>query len=274
MPNPLTMKLEQFTRFDENDRERLEEILTYPTETYSPRQTILPEGKKVHEVHLVLSGLAARAKTLRSGKRQIMALMIPGDLCDIEVFVLQAMDHDIVAVSETTCALIPTKTMEQWLTEGSNLTRALWWGTMLDSAILREWIVDHGTREAREQIAHLCYELLIRYRLVGEGTENTIPFPLTQAELGEATGITPVHVNRVLKALREEEVLELKNKSLMVLQPDRLRQVAKYEPNYLHLLRTEARDGLVGQRASDLVPPSPRAVVKNALDGMKDRFIG
>lgn len=269
MTNPLTMKLEQFTRLEQQDRERLEEILSYPTETYAAGENILSEGKKVHQVHLVLRGLAARAKTLRNGKRQIMALLIPGDLCDIEVFVLQAMDHDIVAISETTCALIPAQTMEAWLTEGSGLTRALWWSTMLDSAILREWIVDHGSRDAREQIAHLCYELLVRYRVIGEGADNMFPFPLTQRQIAEATGMTSVHVNRVLKELRERGVVEIRGKTMTVVDPKRLRQMADYEPGYLHLSRTEARDGAVGERASDLIPASGRAMTMKALRGFQ-----
>jgi CRP-like cAMP-binding protein len=272
MVNPLTMKLEQFAAIEQGDRERLEQLLAYPTETFARGETILPEGKKVRQIHLVLRGLAARSKTLKDGRRQTMALLIPGDLCDIEVFVLQAMDHDIIAMSDTTCVQIPAAKIEAWLTEGSSLTKALWWGTMLDSAILREWIVGHGARDAREQIAHLCYELLIRYRIVGEAADNTVPFPLTQSELGEATGITPVHANRVLKELREDGLMDIKSRTLTVLDPKGLRRAANYDPAYLHLLRTEARDHLVSHRASDLVPASAHAIASSALSSLKGRF--
>ena len=173
------MKLEQFAPIDQADRARLDELLTHKTKTFEAGQTIIPEGQRVHNIHLVLRGLAARQKTLRNGQSQIMAFLVPGDLCDVEVFVLQAMDHDIVAVSETTCLLISEEVIEGLLTEGSTLTRALWWGTMVDSAILREWIVDHGSRDARERIAHLIVELLVRYRVVGETTDGSYPFPIT-----------------------------------------------------------------------------------------------
>ena len=137
MANPLTLKLEQFTQFHQDDRRQLDELLTYPVRTYAAREVIIAEGEKVENIHLVLTGLAARAKTLVDGSRQIMALLVPGDLCDVEVFVLRAMDHEIRAISDTSCVLIPAKVMEGLLTEGSTLTRALWWSTMTDSAVLR-----------------------------------------------------------------------------------------------------------------------------------------
>jgi CRP-like cAMP-binding protein len=98
MANALTMKLEQFTRFDQVERQRLDELLTYPTKTYARGQDIIAEGQKVQDIHLVLTGLAARTKVLADGERQIIALLIPGDLCDVEVFVLEALDHNITAM--------------------------------------------------------------------------------------------------------------------------------------------------------------------------------
>jgi CRP-like cAMP-binding protein len=108
MANSLTMKLEQFVRFDQEDRNRLDGLLSYPTKTFSRGEVIIEEGKEVRNIHLLLTGLAARNKVLADGRRQIMAFLIPGDLCDIEVFVLKAMDHNITAMSDTTIVLIPS----------------------------------------------------------------------------------------------------------------------------------------------------------------------
>jgi CRP-like cAMP-binding protein len=124
MTNPLTMKLEQFTRFKQEERQRLNALLSYPTQSFARGETIIEEGEKVTDIHLILTGLAARSKTLADGSRQIMAFLIPGDLCDVEVFILEAMDHDIVAMSETTCVLVPADVMEELLTQSSNITRA------------------------------------------------------------------------------------------------------------------------------------------------------
>ena len=267
MTNPLTMKLEQFTAFTQEERQRLNELLSYPTKSYKRNEDIIPEGEKVGDIHLVLTGLAARTKILADGRRQIMALLLPGDLCDVEVFILDALDHNITAISDTTCVLIPAKVIEELLTESSTLTKALWWSTMTDSAVLRERIVDHGSREAHERIAHLFYEMLIRYRIVGETTDDALPFPLTQEDLADATGMTPVHANRMLQQLRSEGLIELKGKDLTVLNPKGLKKVAKFNANYLHLMRTEVSDGEVGARAGDLVSPSP---VHGIIEKMKD----
>jgi CRP-like cAMP-binding protein len=269
MANPLTMKLEQFTRFDPNERERLNELLTYPTKTYRRGQQIIEEGQKVRDIHLVLTGLASREKFLPDGGRQIMAFLVPGDLCDVEVFVLEAMDHNIAALSETTCVVIPAQVIEDLLTESSRLTRALWWSTMTDSAILRERIIDHGSRDARERMAHLFYELLVRYRIVGETTDNALPFRMTQDDLGAATGISTVHVNRTLQELRSEGLIELQNKVLTVLDAEGLREVAQFNPNYLHLNRTERRDSEVAGRAGDLVEPEPQGLIQGAVETVR-----
>jgi CRP-like cAMP-binding protein len=272
MHNPLLMKLEQFTAFHPSEQMRLDELLNYPTKTYARGKEIISHGDKVNDIHLVLSGLATRSKTLRDGSRQFMAFLVPGDLCDVEVFILEAMDHDIIALSETTCVLIPAVEMEKLLTESSSVTKAMWWSTMTDSAVLREWIVNHGQRDALERLAHIFCELLIRYRIVGGTTDESFPFPLTQEELAEATGMTPVHVNRMLGKLRSEGLIDLNSKTLTVLDFDRLKKVAQYDVDYLHLIRTQRRDGAVSERAEDLVPPSGHGLIENALERVKHPF--
>jgi len=263
------MRLEQFTRFDPNERERLNELLTYPTRTYGRGEDVIAQGQKVGNIHLVLTGLAARAKTLRNGDRQLMAFLVPGDFCDLEVFVLEAMDHSITAMTETTCVLIPEAVITDLLTESTKLTRALWWSTMVDSAILREWIVDHGSRDAHERIAHLCYELLVRYRVVGETTDDAFSFPITQEDLADATGMTAIHANRMLQRLREDGLIELKGKVLTVLDPARLKKAARYDSSYLHLIRTEQGDREVSGRAGDLVSSSEQGLIQSAVQTVK-----
>ena len=252
MPNVLTMKLEQFTTFNTAERRRLDELLTLPRRTYAVGASVFAEGDKVDSVFLIVEGVAARRKTLPNGDRQTMGFLIPGDLCELEVFVLSSMDHDLIAVCRTTCVVIPKTVISGLLTESSRLTSALWWSTMADHAMLRSRIIDHGSRDGYERLAHLFYEMLIRYRLIGLAEDNSFPFPSTQTELGEATGMTPVHVNRTLQRLRANGLIEFANKRLAVLDPKRLKQVACFESNYLHLERTE-RETDVSHRAGDLV---------------------
>ena len=252
MPNVLTMKLEQFTTFNTAERARLDGLLKLPHKTYAPGEAIFEEGSNVDSVYLITDGVAARRKTLPNGDRQTMGFLIPGDLCELEVFVLSSMDHDLVAVCETTCTIIPKAVITGLLTESSKLTQALWWSTMADHAMLRARIIDHGSRESYERLAHIFYEMLIRYRLIGLAKDDSYPFPSTQTELAEATGMTPVHINRTLKKLRSEELIEFRNKQLFVLDAPRLKRAARFESNYLHLERTE-RETDVSHRASDLV---------------------
>ncbi len=254
MHNVLTMKLEQFCRFSPAERQRLDELLHYPRKIYVRGQAILAEGEQVQHIHLVLKGIAARSKTLADGSRKIMALLVPGDLCDLEVFVLARMDHDLRALTETTCVVIPATVIESLLSEFSTLTRALWWSTMTDSAVLREWIVNHGSRDALQRVAHVICEILIRYRLVGLAPADCFPFPMTQDELAEATGLSTVHINRTLQHLRIEGLIELKQHRLTVLDPHGLQRLGQFDGSYLHLIRTERGDADIAGRAGDLIP--------------------
>ncbi len=251
--NPWAMKMEQFTRFTDAQRARLDEVVSTRQETYGAREDIIRDGQKLENCHLVLSGLAMRYKILPDGERQIMAFLIPGDLCDAEIFILSEMDHGVAALTQTTCAIIPARTMKDMLREVSCLGEALWWGTMTDLAVLRERIIDHGRRGARERLAHLLYEMLVRFRLVGKADQNSFAFPVTQEELADATGMTPVHVNRKLQQLREDGLIELKNKTMTVLDPQGLKLLAQFDASYLHLMRTNDGDGVVAERAGDLV---------------------
>lgn len=253
MPNLLARKLEQYIRFSAADRRRLDELAAKRHKTYQTGEAIMREGEKAEFVRLVISGLAARCKLLSEGRRQIMAFLIPGDLCDVEVFVLDAMDHDIVAMTPTVCAHFTIPEMEELLVEMSPVTRALWWSTMTDSAVLRERIIDHGSRSARERICHLLYELLVRYRVVGLSDNHSFPFPLTQEQLADATGMTPVHVNRVISELKAEGLIKWKDKTISILDLPALKEIAQFEGAYLHLERTFQGDAEVSARAGDLL---------------------
>jgi CRP-like cAMP-binding protein len=253
MTNMLTRKLEQYVHFSAADRRRLDELTAKRHRIYQTGETILQEGEKAEFVRLVVSGLAARSKLLSEGRRQIMAFLIPGDLCDVEVFVLDAMDHDIVAMTPTVCAHFAIPEIEQLLVELSSVTKALWWSTMTDSAVLRERIIDHGSRDARERICHLLYEMLVRYRVVGLSSNHSFPFPLTQEQLADATGMTPVHVNRVVSELKAEGLIQWKDKTVSILNLPAFKEIAQFEGAYLHLERTFNGDAEVAQRAGDLL---------------------
>jgi CRP-like cAMP-binding protein len=253
MRNPWTMKMEQYTRFSEDDRRLLDDLVLLNQVQFEARDDILSEGDRTDHCHVIMAGLACRYKLLPNGDRQIMAFLVPGDLCDAEVFILAEMDHAIGTLTPTTVAMIPGKVIEDLLTKPVGLAKALWWGTLTDLGVLRERIVDHGRRDAYERIAHLLYELLVRYRMVGLAQDDSFDFPMTQIDLADATGLTPVHVNRVLQRMREEQLIHLRRKALKVVAPDRLKEIAGFSANYLHLNRAHDTHEGLNRRAGDLV---------------------
>jgi CRP-like cAMP-binding protein len=253
MRNPWTMKMEQYTRFSDEERRELDALISERQQHHGAREDIIREGDHSPDCHVVLSGLACRYKILPDGGRQIMAFLVPGDLCDAEIFILRSMDHSVGALTPTTTALIAGEKMKELLRRPGCMSEALWWGTLTDLGVLRERIVDHGRRDAHERIAHLLYEMLVRYRMVGIAKDDAFEFPITQADLADATGITPVHANRMLQQLREEKLISLERRTLTILDPERLRAVAGFNANYLHLDRVHDKGDGVAQRAGDLV---------------------
>jgi CRP-like cAMP-binding protein len=185
-------------------------------------------------VRLILEGFACRYKLLADGRRQIMAYLVPGDFCDLHVFILKAMDHTIATLSPCRVVDIPRERILE-LTERSALARALWWATLVDEATLREWLVNIGARSAEERIAHLLCELLLRLRVVGLADGAEYELPITQAELADTMGLSSVHVNRVLQRLRGDGLITLKSKHLVILDVERLNAFGGFTPNYLYL---------------------------------------
>ena len=121
------------------------------------------------------------------------------------------------------------------MTERPALARALWWAALVDEATLREWLVNIGARPAEERVAHLLCELLLRLKTIGLASDNSYEPPLTQAELADTTGLTNVHVNRVLQRLRGDGLITLRGKRLVILDVERLNAFSGFTPNDLHL---------------------------------------
>jgi CRP-like cAMP-binding protein len=182
----------------------------------------------------MVEGWAARAEILKDGGRQITAILLPGDFCDLHVTILGEMDHDIVALTDARVAYVPHKAMEELPAMRPELGRALWWATLVDEAVLRSWISNIGRRDAYQRLAHLFCELHARLKLVGLVEGDRFDLPMTQEVLADAQGLTPVHVNRTLQALRGEGLIELSERMLTILDVARLHKAAGFDPSYLH----------------------------------------
>ena len=233
MANPLTRKLEAFAPLPEADRRLIDDICRNPRDV-GPREDLIREGDDPRDVQLILEGFACRYKLLSDGRRQITAYLIPGDFCDLHVFILKAMDHSIATLSPCRVVAIPRHRVLE-LTERPAIARALWWASLVDEAVLRAWLVGIGARGADERIAHLLCELLMRLRTVGLATDGAFELPITQAELADTVGLTHIHVNRILQRLRADGSITLKGKQLVILNVDKLMAFSGFDVNYLHL---------------------------------------
>jgi CRP-like cAMP-binding protein len=229
----LARKLAHFADLSDEDVRLLDGLASSPTHYHADRDVIC-QGDRPSNVHLVVGGFACRYKLLEDGRRQIVALLLPGDLCDPHIFLFEEMDHSIATLAPSGIAMIPRDRILEITEERPKLARALWWSTLLDEAILREWLVNMGQRDAHESMAHLLVELYFRYRVIGETEDDSFFFPLTQTEFGDTLGLSIVHVNRTLQRLRAEGLIEVRSQTVTVLDLEGLKAVAQFDPAYLH----------------------------------------
>ena len=240
--NPLIRKLAEAEAFTYHDQTILAEMCSHPRYV-GAGQDIIRAGDPPSDVHLVLDGFACRYKILPEGNRQIVAVLVPGDFCDLHVAVLGEMDHSIATLTPCTIVDIPAGTIRDLTERHPRITRALWWATLVDEGILREWLSSMGQREAPERMAHLFCELLLRLRLVGAAADDSYELPLTQTDLGDLLGMTSVHVNRTLRHLRELDLLDFKRRRLTIPDVARLKAYCSFDPAYLHLRPSLSTDG-------------------------------
>ena len=235
MTNLLIRKLESFVHLSDEER-RAVDTLQDRVVLHRAGTDLIREGDRPHNVHVLLEGWAFRYKLLPDGGRQIMAYLIPGDLCDIHIFILKRMDHSIGLLSDSQIGFIPETAMIGVMDRYPRIARALFWATLVDEATLREWLANTLRREPFERLAHLFCEMWHRMRTVGlVGESNMFELPLTQTELGDTMGLNAVTVNRMLQRLRAEELIMLKGGHLTILDIDRLRALSGFDANYLHL---------------------------------------
>ena len=229
--NPLTRKLSHFILLFLSDRHLLNDLAA-PEDRFPADVDIVAEGMLPRSVFLLKEGMAMRYRNLPDGGRQIMTFLIPGDLCDMHVFLLKEMDHSIGTITPVRVAPISRESIMAAPARAS-LPRCAG-GSMQEEAMLRERIVSLGRRDARGRIAYLLCELLWRHRAVGLTDGEVFQLPLTQTELGDTLGLTQVHVNRV-KAFRERGLISISQRTLRLLNVEELQTLAGFNQDYLHL---------------------------------------
>lgn len=216
-------------------RSSVREVIEVPAD-----RVVVREQQPIDVCTILLSGIAARRKDMRNGRRQFTELHVPGDFTDLHSFTLKYLDHDIVALSHCSFAVVPHEQLAQIMKHHPHLAWVYWFGTNLDAAIHREWELSLGSRSAIARMAHLFCELCIRLDIVGLVSDGSYDLPLSQQELGEMLGITPVHANRTLQQLRKLGSVEFTNGIVTIKNLDALKHTAEFNPAYLYLDRHRA----------------------------------
>jgi len=234
MQNPLVMKLRRFARLSDHEMGVIEQ-LSGETVSKDVGTDIVCQGEKPSTVALVLTGLACRYKLSENGDRQIVGIMVPGDLCDLHAFVLNEMDHNIGTLAPVTVTHIGKEKLLHVFDTEPRITRALWWSTLVDEGTLREWLVNVATRPAYERLAHLLSELCMRLATVGLSNGNECEINIRQEDLGDAVGLGRSHANLSLAQLQKENLVELGRGSIKIVDVKRLMKAGQFNRDYLHL---------------------------------------
>ena len=213
-------------------RESFSEIREIPA-----GKVVVRAGVALSECTLLFDGFICRYKDLADGQRQIMELHVAGDFVDLHSFLLKRLEHNVGSMTAVRVAIVPHERIREITETQPHLARLLWFSTLLDAAIHREKILSVGRRSAVARIAHLLCELFVRLDIVGLTSGHGYALPLTQTDLADASGLTSVHVNRMLKKLRDDELVTFRGGQVTIHDLERLQRVAEFDPAYLYLER-------------------------------------
>ncbi|MEF2551344.1 Crp/Fnr family transcriptional regulator [Aurantimonas sp. A2-1-M11] len=229
----LIRRLERSSGLSASDLQDLH-MLPAIVREYGRNETISHEGDRVEHCLLVLEGYVARFQDTRDGRRQILSFYVPGDIPDLQTLHLPTMDHSVASITPATLAKIPHAAILDLCDRNRIAAAALWRETLIDASISRTWVRCVGRLPAHARIAHILCELYTRLDAVGLA-EDPIRMPITQEQFADAMGLSIVQVNRTLRDLREEGLITVQKREMIVHDLTRLQKVAQFDPLYLHL---------------------------------------
>lgn len=236
---PMFRKLEYWQKLDDADRAALL-ALPFTLRTFARGDDVVREGECATHSCLLLSGFAIRSKLVADGHRQIVAIHMKGEMVDLQNSLLGRADHSVEMLSDGRVAMIPRDDIMRLAFDRPNVGRAMWIDTLVDASIFREWVANVGRRDAPTRIAHLLCEFALRLKVAGLGEQDNYELPMTQEQLADATGLTPVHVNRTLMALGAAGLIQRINPRRIVIGDWRkLAAAGDFDSGYLHLHDSE-----------------------------------
>ena len=230
---PLLRKLRARDRVSDEEAAILRDSIATIREL--PRgKVIARSGVELSQCTLLFDGIVARYKDLADGQRQIMELHVTGDFLDLHSFLLKRLEHNVGSMTDVRIATVPHEAIRNITETQPHLTRLLWFSTLLDAAIHREKILSVGRRSALARIAHHFCEMKARLALVGMAGDSGYRLPLTQADIADVTGLTPIHVNRMLKQLRDARLMTFRGGEVEIHDWQGLARTAEFDPAYLY----------------------------------------
>lgn len=232
--NLLVRKVASLASLTADERDALER-LPMTIRSIPARQDIVRLGDRPSQCCLVLQGFAFRYKLIGDGRRQILLFHIPGDIPDLQSLHLPVLDHSLAALTPLTAGFIPHEAVHEVNARFPRVTSALWRNTLVDCAILREHLVSIGQRDGLSRTAHFLCEMFKRLQAVDLVSGFALTMPITQVEIADALGMSPVHMNRIVKDMRERRLITIDGQRLEILDWDSLVQLGDFDPSYLHL---------------------------------------
>jgi CRP-like cAMP-binding protein len=237
---PLVDKLAYRQQLTEEDRAALLG-LPHTIKTLEANHYIVREFDRATHSCVMLSGFSVRHKIVAGGERQIVSIHMKGEVVDLQNSLLGVADHSVQMLTAGKIAMIPRDEVVKLAFERPAVGIAMWIDTLVDASIFREWIANIGRRDARTRIAHLLCEFSLRLEVAGIGQFTNYEMPMTQDQLGDATGLTPVHVNRTLKTLEAEGLIERATpRSIAIGDWRKLADAGDFNSGYLHMPQHEA----------------------------------
>jgi len=218
------------------DRERAAlESAVAERKRLAARATLVERGDTLRQSTMLISGFMIRYIDDLEGHRQVVAFHVPGDFVDLHGYPLHKLDHSIATLTEASIATVPHDALKQLTEADTELARKMWASTLLDAAIHREWLFRLGRLGAMGRVAHFFAETHARLEAIGLGDGSGYDLPITQTDLSEITGLTSIHVNRVLRSLRERRTCVFRSSRVEILDRGQLERIGQFDPAYLYL---------------------------------------
>jgi len=219
---------------DQDERAAIEASIS-EVRSIEARATIVRAGERLSQSTLLLEGFLCRYIDDRNGVRQLVAVHVPGEFVDLHAYPLKILDHDLATLTAAKIAIVPHKALDTIVSDRPSLARKLWYSTLLDAAMHRAWIFRLGRLDAAGRVAHFMSEMNARLEVVGLSDGRRFALGITQTDLSEVCGLTNVHVNRVLRELREGGLCIFRASQVEILDPRGLARRGQFSSDYLYL---------------------------------------